>query len=316
MSKSKTPQVERTLKAAHVIARQYPDALVRADETPLTLIGAEDLSLIGIKTLGLMLKIPGGDIWKDKIWSVTREDIRHLTGNNLTNSQFESLCDNFAKIAFKRHETGKRNRLILRRRPVFKIMDNEESNSLDDRIEFAFSSDMRATLARSTHYTVLDLAVLAAMRSKYSIALYELGKRISRMPNFTWEGTPNELRAEVGVPEKKLTRMTDLKRYVLKPALDDINTLADFNMVIEEIRKGLRIVRFRLKFPLKDKEDAATAQSLAQKTKVERVGRRKGVETIVSPEPSEKHRKNREAIAQSLDEAAGDITLNDDKIPY
>jgi hypothetical protein len=313
--RTKVPVVGRTLQAAHALAQAGSTSLARADELRLTtnLIGAP-LPAIGVKILIEMVRRAGGDAWQDRVWTISREEIRDLTGWHFTRDELDKLLDALATQAVKVLGTSRRDVPMWKRRPIFAELRNERD--FDTAIEYELSAGLRALLARSQHYTVLDVAVMAAMSSKYALILYEIGKQRLRMPDFSWEGTVGELRELLGVGKGKMLNWTDLRKRTLDAAAKDLDDLAPFTMRIEETRHGRTVKRVRLLFISKDDDAAAAAARLVHATKLERKARRgHGVETVIGPALSAEEERRIAALRAELPplDLADDL---DDAIPY
>jgi plasmid replication initiation protein len=68
-------------------------------------------------------------------------------------------------------------------------------------VEWLFSEAMREVLRRSEHYAELRRQVVLALESRYSVTLYELGCMTYRRQHPYWEGTVDDFRALLGVPD-------------------------------------------------------------------------------------------------------------------
>src|ERR1700733_1120841 len=104
---------------------------------------------------------------------------------------------------------------------------------------YEFSPAMRAIIRDSTLWGRVRSAVVFAFTSKYALALYELiTARINLKRKWQEDFSVDDLRALLGVPEKKLQRIPNLLQRVIKPAVLEVNGVADLGVEIEPIRKG------------------------------------------------------------------------------
>jgi hypothetical protein len=132
-----------------------------------------------------------------------------------------------------------------------------------------------------------------AFTSKYSLALYELvAMRINL--KHKWQDTFSvaEFRALLGVPEGKLLNSTHLLQKAIQPAELEVKGLADFDVKIEEMRRGGnargKLTGFRLSWWRKDVPALKEAYSELQQAKVGRMARLRGqVEDLAVPELGE-----------------------------
>lgn len=149
---------------------------------------------------------------------------------------------------------------------------NKETNE----IELSFHPDMIPFLYDlRDRYTSYSLENVLTMRSKYGIRLYELLKSYEYLEKditFTLE----ELKMRLDAPYK---RYPDFRRYVLEPAIDDINTCSDIavgyipfqssksrsiDMITFSIRQP-RTIEAIMRSRHKSRELSATAKQKAKK---------------------------------------------------
>lgn len=100
-------------------------------------------------------------------------------------------------------------------------------------------------------FTSYGLRNILCMKSQYSIRLYELLKsyKIQVKKTFTIEEFKKLLMIE---DIKSYNRFPDLRRYVLEPAMKEINEYTDIDVSYREILKGRKVIK--LEFHIKDKE--------------------------------------------------------------
>ncbi len=86
---------------------------------------------------------------------------------------------------------------------------------------YTFPPDLLAVISESTAWAAIKSHIMYALRSKYSIRLYEMIERRIGLTKQYEEFTIDEFRAMLGVPEGKLERFADFNKYCLKPALEE-----------------------------------------------------------------------------------------------
>jgi hypothetical protein len=93
---------------------------------------------------------------------------------------------------------------------------------------YEFSPAMRAIIRDSTLSGRVRSAVVFAFTSKYALALYELvTARVNMKRKWQQEFSVEDLRALLGVPSNKLERVPNLLQRVIRPAVLEVNGLAD-----------------------------------------------------------------------------------------
>ena len=100
-------------------------------------------------------------------------------------------------------------------------------------------------------FTQYQLYNILAMKSAFSVRIYELIKSYAYQKNKTFE--INELKHLLMVDNvKSYERYPDFRRFVLEPAQKEINKLTDLNMLYEPITKGRKVVKIKFVIQHKD----------------------------------------------------------------
>lgn len=121
-----------------------------------------------------------------------------------------------------------------------------------------------------------------ALRSKYSIRLYEMIERRVGLTKQFEEITVDEFRALLGVPDGKLDRFSDLNKYALKPALEEVNHLTDFVVRIAAVKKGRAVEKLLLSWDRKTPDQVTAAHNERERSRIGRQARWRGeIEDIV-----------------------------------
>jgi plasmid replication initiation protein len=96
-------------------------------------------------------------------------------------------------------------------------------------------------------YTLLKLSVILAMKGKYSITIYEL---LLQWKNRKWiEFTIEEFIVLMGIGEHEYKTMSNFKKKVLTPAIEEINKKSNIKIIgYKNIKQGAKIVALRFDF--------------------------------------------------------------------
>jgi plasmid replication initiation protein len=139
---------------------------------------------------------------------------------------------------------------------------------LDDGIiRFEFSAGLKEKIFENG-FTALKLQIITSFSSKYTIALYELlyQWKIREWVEFNIE----EFKELMGVADDKAynnnkNSMYNLRARVLSPALNEINNKSDLKVNCVDIKKGVKIVKFRFEFMSLSAEQLKYRESLEEK---------------------------------------------------
>jgi hypothetical protein len=224
-------------------------------------------------------------------WNDIREKPVHkilkaaLRGSHDSNDRleegFDTLMRAYAKVRARDPKTGKMAtyRLSL-------LGTNKEEDAKDGYFYYTFPPDLLAIISVSTTWAAIKSNVMYALRSKYSIRLYEMIERRIGMEKHSEEFSIDELRGMLGVPEGKLERFADFNKHCLKPALEEVNHLTDFWVQISTVKKSRAVEKLFMTWLKKRPEELRQAHDEREKSRVGRHARWDSkVERIVFNEP-------------------------------
>jgi len=132
------------------------------------------------------------------------------------------------------------------------------SNLLNARVSKAARStgvlmfEIPALLSQVLHHPSrfcrLRLHFMLGLSGKYAVTLYMLLESVANMKNSVLDVELDQLRQWLKIPEGKLHRWVDVKRFALEPALKQINenpALSGFSVVMTEIKDSRAVSRVR-----------------------------------------------------------------------
>ena len=97
-------------------------------------------------------------------------------------------------------------------------------------------------------YTKYKKDIILRLKRDYSFDLYHLAKKFQAMGKF--EISLEDFKNELGVPDS-YNDLSNLKKRVIQPSLDEITEHTDINVTYENIKSGRAVVGFR--FTVKEK---------------------------------------------------------------
>ena len=171
--------------------------------------------------------------------------------NNLFNRQFSYTAE------YKK--TGKIG--TVRSRWVSRIFYVDDLALL----EITFAPDVVPLITRlEEHFTSYQLKQVAHLTSKYATRLYELliaWREVGKVPQIEI----SEFRNRLGLLENEYSAMSDFKKRVLEPSIQQINEHTDINVMYEQHKRGRIITAFSFDFKQKAKNIDTQADILTEK---------------------------------------------------
>ena len=144
-------------------------------------------------------------------------------------------------------------------------------------VRYSLSRGLRSIIKDSTIWGRILSQVMFAFTSKYALALYELlQKRVNL--SHVWEQTfeLEDFRRLMGVPNDKLTEFFNLNAKCLKPALLEVNALADHGVSLEPLKRGKTVYAIKMRWWKKNRDEREEAYAELQRSKIGRLPRIKG----------------------------------------
>jgi hypothetical protein len=169
---------------------------------------------------------------------------------------------------------------------LFKFFDVARKDlSARSVLRYGIASELITVLEHSQRWGRIKAEVFCAMKSKYAVALYEMLELRRNMDRCIETFTIDRFRDLLGVKAGTYKLGPDFQRFVIDPALLEVNGLSDLGVQIRLDRKHIRapfhsvtMVWWR-KLP----EEMAAAIRERSRSKVGRMARLKGAVTTVAP---------------------------------
>lgn len=191
--------------------------------------------------------------------------------NDRLDQAFEALMRALVKVRARDPDTGQMATIR-----VALLGSNKDEDRKDGYFYYTFPPELLAIITRSNAWATLRSHILYALRSKYSIRLYEMIERRIGLTKQHEEFTIEELHALLGVPKKKLERFADFNKHCLKPALAEVNQLCDFTVDVMPVKKGRTVEKLMMTWMKKSPEALQLAYDERERSRVGRRARRDG----------------------------------------
>ena len=181
-----------------------------------------------LKLMHLLIAQAGGRM-ADDVWHELRlSDIRKNEGmRNHDRASLEILFSELSAANLIHDDKEKRRVTIGGLLDRAQIDYRDEGTTGDLLVTWWFGGAFRAMAEKSCHWAIMDRQTIFALRSKYSILLYQHIASLTALDHITDKTfTVPELRVVCGVPDNKLERFADLRRRVIESAIAEINQLS------------------------------------------------------------------------------------------
>ena len=274
--------LSRTLRVADVIRRRDLDFVSKPGELVESEFETGSLSAAGRKAFALMLRKAGPEAGDDKTFTITKKELR---GSHKGNERIQPVMDELLRVIVRIRTTSKRGKPSIMSQSLLSSCIEEIAEDGMAIVEFEFSESFKRVIQRSDYYARVNLGVMLALQSRYSLTLYDLGCLIINRQNRVVKMNVEELRRRLGVPQGSFKNFAEFRRDVLAKSKSEIDQLADFTVEWDEIRgsgRGRPVEAVKLTFNPKDTmEQEATAKELDRPKLGRRARRDSSIETVV-----------------------------------
>jgi hypothetical protein len=152
-------------------------------------------------------------------------------------------------------------------------------------VRFGLPKKLQPVLAESTRWGRIKAEVVCAMTSKYAIALYEMIQLRANMDRCVEAFSLERIRDLLGVPPGAYERGNDFARFVIQPAMLEVNGLSDVGVDLALARRsrfgpiqGVTVTWWK-----KEGDEFRAALRERNQSKVGRMARLKGAVETATP---------------------------------
>ena len=177
----------------------------------------------------------------DAEWEVSLAGLRRAMSKHESNDRvresLDRLMDTKVWVSHVSNRTGKSKTFKTH---LLEFTDTDDRDSPGATVEFGIPKRLRLILARSSRWGRVRCEIPYAMSSKYAVALYEMICLRAKLDRCTERIDLQKFRRLVGVPPEAYERGDNLMRFVIRPALLEVNGLSDLGADIGLIRAHSR----------------------------------------------------------------------------
>jgi plasmid replication initiation protein len=115
-------------------------------------------------------------------------------------------------------------------------------------LRFSIHHKLCEVIRNPCRFSRLRVHFMIGLSGKYSVTLYMLLESVANMQTPVLDVGLDQLRQWLKVPEGKLNRWVDIKRFILEPTLKQMNDnpeAAGFSVVMAQIKEGRAVDRVR-----------------------------------------------------------------------
>lgn len=140
------------------------------------------------------------------------------------------------------------------------LLEKSELDEQQEELRYSYSTHCRDLFLDP--FTLEKCLIQAHFTQKYSNLLYEILSEAHFSGQETVTIDVSDLRDHLLIPTKKLSNFGDLKRFVLIPALAEINAYASFAVKFDTERKGMKVTHVIFKMIQKKNISSTKAKDI------------------------------------------------------
>lgn len=219
----------------------------------------------------------------DAEWEVSLAHLRQAQSKHGSNDRIRESVARIMNVVVQVSYVSNMGEPRTHRSPLLNFTDTSDRDLPNATLQYGIPKRLRMILAKSNRWGRVRCEVVYAMTSKYAIALYELIALRINLDRCVETIPIDEFRSKLGVPPEAYPRADNFMRFVITPALLEVNGLADMGVQIEMVRRHPRAPAHAVEIAWWKKrgDDFRAAQQERNRSKVGRMARLKGkVETV------------------------------------
>ena len=224
----------------------------------------------------------------DAEWEISFAHLREAQSKHGSNDRIRESMRRIRKVDVKvSYISPRTNERRTLETHLLDFTDTSDEDGASATVQFGIPKRLRMILARSNRWGRIRCEVAYAMTSKYAIALYEMIALRVNLDRCLETMPIEDFRDKLGVPPGAYPRNDNFKRFVIDPALLEVNKLSDLGVSFELVRRHVRapahavtIAWWKLQG---DEFRAASAER--NRSKVGRMARLKGQVYVIGAAP-------------------------------
>jgi hypothetical protein len=232
-------------------------------------------SLKALKLMHLMIAKAGGRMAEPVRHEMRLSDIRKIDG--MGHHTHETLIPLFEELrsATLTHDDENAGEVS-----IGGVLDHAKMNyrheiSGDTLVSWYFGRMFVDMAEKSNHWAIMDRQTVFHLGSKYSVLLFQHISSLTNLKHVTSKTfSVPDLRAMFGVPEGKLSRFADLRRFAIDHAVTEINQLSRLTLTATFYKIGRTVGSVEISW--KVKPDPAETKHELDRSKVGRKARQNG----------------------------------------
>lgn len=230
----------------------------------------------------LLVNAWGEDL--DRAGAIFSIELRELRGLHDSNDRIRPSLRRFQQTLVDARLANGKTRTVQ----LLGATDMDAEDREDGILVYDFHPKLIELLRDSELYARMQMKVIASFNSKYALSLYEIVSARINLRKSSEVIDIDTLRQWLGIEIGKLKTWSNIKKFALQPALDEVNGLSPFSVEAEPIKRGRKVVEIRLswakKEPFSPSEQAAARE--VNRAKVGRKARLSGSAEKIIPDLS------------------------------
>lgn len=226
----------------------------------------------------------------DAEWELTFAALRRPLSKHESNDRLRDSLRRLMDVKVTVHYTSPRTgKLRTQETHLFDFFDTDDEDGEDGEsgtVQYSIPRKLRLILARSNRWGRVKCQITYAMTSKYAIALYELVCLRANKEHCVEVFGIDRFRELLGVPPGTYANDRDFRRFVVEPAVLEVNGLSDMHVDVELRRRHARapVDDIAVAWRKPEGEEYRAAIKERNRHKTGRMARLRGTLETVAPE--------------------------------
>lgn len=221
----------------------------------------------------------------DAEWEMPFSALREHVSKHESNDRLRASLIRLGSVRVTVHYVSQKGEPRTLITPLLAFVDTGDGDSGSATVQYSIPRRLRMVLMRSNRWGRVQCEISYAMKCKYAIALYELICMRLNRTNCVEIFTVERLRELLGVPPSTYIQGRDFQRFVIDPALMEVNGLSDFGVAIDLRRRHARAPIHEVAVSWWRKDGDAYRATIMERQR-SKIGRKARLRGIIEPSES------------------------------
>lgn len=193
-----------------------------------------ELTLLDRKLFNFLMSNAKPSVVNQGIYSVKVSSVLDFTDGASTQRLNQSL-ERLGKVHIELDYIDQND---VRHSARMHLLSYDLSHTSNGTLYYAFDKMLIQFISDPKVFSAINLEIMKQFNNRHAVKLYEIMSMYEKRFNPTWNIGVDEFRDIFGISSNKHIRFDNLKHRVIEEAIDEVNKIATFDVVVDYVKAG------------------------------------------------------------------------------